>query len=102
LDIPPLLFVAPSKELPEIHGGPRTRQPTLPSTTGQTDKFVISIDEIMYGNSLTDPITFDHIKDVTSLENKWQEIRKEAKYIKQHNQRLDKMSSKPKIRSNMH
>jgi hypothetical protein len=39
---------------------------------------------------LTDPITVDRPKDISDLEKKRREILKEAKYIKQKSEKLDK------------
>jgi hypothetical protein len=89
-DIPPPPAAAPSEELPEIHDGPRSAQPTLPSTTHLAEDFVSPIDKIMYDNTLTYQITIEHLKYISDLEKKRQEILKEAKYIKQMNEKLDK------------
>jgi hypothetical protein len=48
------------------------------------------MDKTMYDTSLTDPITPDHLKDISDIEKKRREILKEAKYIKKRNEKLDR------------
>jgi hypothetical protein len=74
-------------ELPEIHGGPRLVQPTIPKERRPED-FVTPADKIIYG-TLADPITPDYFKDVTDLEKKRHDVLKEAKRIEKLGNKLD-------------
>jgi hypothetical protein len=65
-DIPPPPATAPSKELLDIHDRP---QSALPPPHNAED-FVTPKDKIMYGTSLMDPITLDHLKDIADIEKR--------------------------------
>ena len=45
---------------------------------------------MIYGDLLTEPITFDRVKDVTELDDKHRQLREEAQYIMEASMQLEK------------
>jgi hypothetical protein len=56
------------EQLPEIQGGPRPLQPTIPEDQHPED-FTTPLDKVVYG-TLADPITPHYARDVNDLEKK--------------------------------
>jgi hypothetical protein len=73
--------------MPEIHGGPRPLQPTIPTAHNPED-FTTPLDKVVYG-TLGDPITPDYVRDVNDLEQKRRAILKEAKRVEKMGKKLD-------------
>jgi hypothetical protein len=84
---PPSAADPATEQLPEIQGGPRPLQPTIPEVHHPED-FETPLDKVVYG-TLADPITPDNVRDVNDLEKKRQAILKEAKRVKTMGQQLD-------------
>jgi cell division septum initiation protein DivIVA len=75
------------EQLPEIQGGPRPLQPTVP-VVHRPEDFTTPMDKVVYG-TLGDPITPNYVRDVNNLEQKRQEILKEAKRVEKMGEKLD-------------
>jgi hypothetical protein len=73
--------------LPEIQGGPRPLQPTIP-VEHRLEDFVTPVDKIVY-DTLGDPITHEYVKDMNDLEKKRREVMKEAKRVEKMGKKLD-------------
>ena len=54
------------------------------------DPYTTLADKMMYGELLTEPITFDRIKDVSELDDKRKKLKEEAQYILKTSQNLEK------------
>jgi hypothetical protein len=74
------------EQLPEIHGGPRPLQPTIPVVHHPED-FTTPMDKVVYG-TLGDPITPDYVRDMNDLEKR-REILKEPKRVEKMGEKLD-------------
>jgi hypothetical protein len=74
------------EQLPEIQGRPRPL-PTIPEVHNPED-FMIPMDKVVYG-TLGDLITPDYVRNMNDLEQKRQEILKEAKRVEKMGQKLD-------------
>jgi hypothetical protein len=75
------------EQLPEIHGGPRPLQPTIPMVHHPED-FTTLMDKVVY-ETLGDLITPDYVRDVNDLEQKRRAILKEAKRVEKMGEKLD-------------
>jgi hypothetical protein len=84
---PPQAADPATEQLPEIHGGPRPLQPTIPMAHNPED-FTTPLDKVVYG-TLGDPITPDYVRDVNDLKQKRRAILKEAKRVKKMGEKLD-------------
>jgi hypothetical protein len=84
---PPSATDPAMKQLPEIQGGPRPLQPTIPMVHHPED-FTTPLDKVVYG-TLGDPITPDYVRDVNDLEKKRRAILKEAKRVEKMGKKLD-------------
>jgi hypothetical protein len=84
---PPLAADPAMQQLPKIQGGPRPIQPAIPVVHHPED-FTTPMDKVVYG-TLGDPITPDYVRDVNNLEQKRQEILKEAKRVEKMGPKLD-------------
>jgi hypothetical protein len=56
------------EQLPEIQGGPRPLQPSIPVVHHPED-FTTPMDKVIYG-TLVHPITLDYVRDVNDLVQK--------------------------------
>jgi hypothetical protein len=84
---PPLAVDPATEQLPEIQGGPRPLQPSIP-VVHRPEDFTTPMDKVVYGTP-GDPITPDYVRDVNDLEQKRREILKEAKRVEKMGQKLD-------------
>jgi hypothetical protein len=84
---PPLAANTATEGLPEIHGGPRPLQTTIP-VEHRLEDFVILVEKIVYG-TIGDQITPEYVKDVNNLEKKRCEVLKEAKQVEKMGKKLD-------------
>jgi hypothetical protein len=76
---PPPAADPATKQLPEIHGGPRPLQPVIPAVHHPED-FTNPMDKVIYG-TLGDPMSPDYVRNMNNLEQKRQAILKEAKRV---------------------
>jgi cell division septum initiation protein DivIVA len=84
---PPSATDPAMEQLPEIQGGPRPLQPAIPVVHNPED-FATAMDKVVYG-TLGDPTTPNYVRNVKDLEQKRQEILKEAKHVEKMGQKLD-------------
>jgi hypothetical protein len=84
---PPPAADPATEQLPEILGGPRPLQPTIPEVHHPED-FTTLLDKVVYG-TLADPITPDYVRDMNDLEKKRRAFLKEAKRVEKMGQQLD-------------
>jgi hypothetical protein len=84
---PPPAADPATKQLPEIHGGPRPLQPAIPVAHNPED-FMTPMDKVVY-ETLGDPITPDYVRDMYDLEQKRRAILKEANRVEKMGEKLD-------------
>src|SRR4051812_48700825 len=82
----------PVQQPQELGTGPsnnNTANLPPPASTSAADQ-VTPVDRVMYGNILVEPLTVAHIRNVTQLDEKRQQLLEEAKAIAEQGAKLDR------------
>src|SRR3954466_5994571 len=82
----------PAQQPQELGTGPRNNNTANlpPPASTSAAAHVTPADRVMYGNLLVEPLTVDHIRNVTQLDKKRQQLLEEAQAIAEQGAKLDR------------